>query len=115
MTFFDLPRGNRAQTISVSQCVQQLKANLGELGVADDFPTRFFDVTVEEHRRHQGCWVAFNKDALAKSTFIAPREVSRTANGVFSGVFRSLVSLVTRLSSRGAMKATFGGRINKDF
>ena len=41
-----------------------------------------------------------------KVAFIAPREVSRMTNDAFSWLFGSLA---TRLSSRGAVKATFGG------
>ncbi len=43
-----------------------------------------------------------------KVAFIAPREGSRMTKDVFPRLFRSLA---TRLSSRGAMKATFGGHI----
>ena len=39
-----------------------------------------------------------------KVAFIAPREVCRMENDIF---FRGMKSRVTRLSSRGAMKATF--------
>ena len=44
-----------------------------------------------------------------KVAFIAPPEESRTRNDT---VFRVSGSLVTRLTSRGAMKATFGGHVN---
>ena len=43
-----------------------------------------------------------------KVAFIAPREESRTRNDAVSRVFGSLV---TRLTSRGAMKATFVGNV----
>ena len=43
-----------------------------------------------------------------KVAFIAPREESRTRNDTVSRVSGSLV---TRLTSRGAMKATFGGHV----
>ena len=44
----------------------------------------------------------------SSGAFIAPREESRTWNDAVSRVFGSLV---TRLTSRGAMKATFGGHL----
>ena len=43
-----------------------------------------------------------------KVAFIAPREESRTRN---EAVSRVSASLVTRLTPRGAMKATFGGHV----
>ncbi len=45
-----------------------------------------------------------------KVAFIAPREESRTLNDAVSRVSGSLV---TRLTSRGAMKATFAGNVKE--
>ena len=46
-----------------------------------------------------------------KVAYIAPREASRTRNDAVS---RGSGSLVTRLTSRGAMKATFGGHVKDE-
>ena len=50
-------------------------------------------------------------EVCSSGAFLAPREESRTLNNAVSGVFGSLV---TRPTSRGAMKATLGGHVKRD-